>query len=478
MKLLHGFLFPRNGRYFSMTNITTQKLALGTLMALILALGVLSTADAQIEVTYRSGDLQTVTDGSKFNISFSARSDDRDDSIIITVTSGSVSIKKIGRHTEGVGAVSHTMYERNHTSYDLDTTEDSNKLSSSSVTVELSADAEGTAEITISNLTFTIYIVKQGHTAFGEVKSVGFTDLTHNTLVTSIGPDIEVPVPFAVSTADPFASANLASNVEVTLSVDGPGRLFVRGDDRDTSPKDPLVTSNSATVWLEMRRGTNRVTISSYGADPVTAVFMYGIDTTTHPITLVNDKQTGVKNGRLPNYLGAIVRDNNKRVVPDLIVTFGSSDGMFRPVPGTKVYVTDADRTWTNTVAKEITAELNDPDPVEATINGVFVKTNSSGEARIYYQIDEGATPADSPKTVTASILDGLIDRDFTIKIGTETPLAASLTIIDGDGQSGSARGNLEKPLIVRLESGSGASRRGVPSKEITFSTDRGFFTE
>ena len=36
---LHGFLFPRNGRYFSMNNITTQKLALGVLMALVLVFG-------------------------------------------------------------------------------------------------------------------------------------------------------------------------------------------------------------------------------------------------------------------------------------------------------------------------------------------------------------------------------------------------------------------------------------------------------
>ena len=46
MKQLHGFLFPRNGRYFFMKNLMTRKLVFGVLMAFVLAFGVQGVCEA------------------------------------------------------------------------------------------------------------------------------------------------------------------------------------------------------------------------------------------------------------------------------------------------------------------------------------------------------------------------------------------------------------------------------------------------
>ena len=54
MKQFHGFLFPRNGRYFFMKNLMTRKLVFGVLIACVLALGVQGIANAQ--TTSVSGD--------------------------------------------------------------------------------------------------------------------------------------------------------------------------------------------------------------------------------------------------------------------------------------------------------------------------------------------------------------------------------------------------------------------------------------
>ena len=70
MKQFHGFLFPRNGRYFFMKNLMTRKIVFGVLMACVLALGVQGIADALSFQTRTSGDLVTVSRNQEFTITF------------------------------------------------------------------------------------------------------------------------------------------------------------------------------------------------------------------------------------------------------------------------------------------------------------------------------------------------------------------------------------------------------------------------
>ena len=53
-----------------MSNLTTRKIVLGTLMVLVLAFSVQGIADALTFGTSRSGDLQTVLPGDDFSITF------------------------------------------------------------------------------------------------------------------------------------------------------------------------------------------------------------------------------------------------------------------------------------------------------------------------------------------------------------------------------------------------------------------------
>ena len=288
MKLLHGFLFPRNGWYFSMTNITTQRLALGVLMALVLAFGVLSTADA-LELRRSSGDLETVAVGGEFDIRFSVRDFDRDtdgESIGIEFPAD-VTLKQVGRHEvdiDGGSGNRHTMTEDGEDEADL----------GSSVTLDFIANEAGEVDITITPssgepITFTIFIVQDDTTTFSDVDEVSFAN--RQSLV-STRPDNEVGISFTVVEDD---GTTEVEDVAVTLTVSGSGRLFVRRGNRETRATSRLETSSAAAdtadggIFLDVNRGTSRVTVEVAGADPASTIFIFGVPT----ITLINDDQRG-----------------------------------------------------------------------------------------------------------------------------------------------------------------------------------------
>ena len=532
MKLLHGFLFPRNGRYFSMKNITTQRLALGVLMALVLAFSLQNTVDAlELKRSSRSGDLQTVGKGQNFEIQFSSglkptrtvttgTGADRvrelyydEEEIDIEVahsTNATVTLKKVNNHDVTLTPTSgspHTMYERSYENNEqpYNGMEDEHELGSS-VRLIFSTDTPGIITITIDPTTgssgsgtvpetvvdkmlkFTVFVAEHESNTFRAVRDVSNeSPHLYQTTVPAVRDHERELTPLISDVTSPPTGTS-SDNVWITLTVDGSGGVFLKksygiGDtespDSESRPVKTLVTSSAVSdtdapkVYLYVNGSTNRVTISalsSTGVKSKTTVFIYGAPT----ITAVNDGQTGAKGSRLASYLGALVKDRNNRAVPGAIVTFSDNvDGSFLPVPRTTVYVNNLTaRVWQSVTSddiREITATSNDPDSVAT---GVLVKTNSSGEAQVYYQIDGNASAGDI-NIVTAS---AIASKNFTIKVGSETSLAATLMIADGDGQSAAARETLENPLIIRLESGSGVNKRGIPNREITFSTDKGFF--
>ena len=351
MKLLHGFLFPRNRRYFSMTNITTQRLALGVLMAFVLAFGMIEAADA-LELEHSSGDFQTVATGEDFEIRFSVRLDRNTDgeSLQIDAAAGDAdaTIDEVNRRDEGVSGSTHDMYERDNgdaEDYGGDEDRPQSERLSGSVTVKLIApDAAGvitveieetTTGVTGNSIEFTIFVVQDETDTFDDVTAISFPN---RQVITSTRDDRKVPISFTVTGS---------TNVAVTLTVSGSGRLLLSDgtEDRETRGSNRLETSSAAGVstltatdpriYLDVNNGSSLVTLEVAGADPVTTVFIFGIPT----ITLINDDQTGVQGGRLSSYLGAQLSDSRGRGVSGAIISFASTAGMFLPVPGTTVYI-------------------------------------------------------------------------------------------------------------------------------------------
>ena len=419
MKLLHGFLFPRNGRYFSMKNITTQKLTLGVLMAFVLAFGVLGTADALEFSTSTSGDLQTVGIGEEFDIRFSVRLDRDIDGESISIDPDGAAIKEVGRHTTDINEP-HIMYERDFgdgEDYGVEDRPDSQKLSGS---VTLTLTAATAEELTIvitetggdAELRFTIYVVQDETAIFTEVDGVTFV----RQVLVSTRDDNEVPISFTVDGTD-------VDNVPVTLTVNGSGRLFIKETyggsipDSEGRSGNRLETSSAASgsIFLDVNRGSSRITIEVTGTDPVTGVFIFGVP----KLNLSNDDQTGVAGGRLANYLGAQLVDSRDRPVSHGIIEFdGESNhgGMFLPVPGTTVYV-DRVTHWQNRLSPRhkiddtVTAKIEDPD---ASPGPVLVQTNSSGEARVYYQL---AGDADEDLNVSATAAGLILMKTLRLKL-------------------------------------------------------------
>ena len=491
MKRFYGFLLPqgyspesqkqgiattdRRRKDLFMRNIMTQRLALGVLTVLVLAFGVLGTADALEFNTSTSGDLQTVGIGEEFDIRFSVRLDRDIKGESISINPGGAEIKEVGRYTTDIKNP-HVMFERDHgdgDDYGMEDRPDSQKLSGT-VTLTLTAATAEQVTITImetggdAELRFTIYVVQDETAIFTDVEGITFV----RQALVSTRDDNEVPISFTVKGQN-------VDNVPVTLTVNGSGRLFIKETyggsipDSESRSGSRLETSSAASgnIFLDVNGGSSRITIEVTGTDPVTGVFIFGVP----KLNLSNDDQTGVAGGRLANYLGAQLIDSRDRPISHGIISFDGETGhggMFLPVPGTTVYV-DTANNWAGAVANiddTVTAEIDDPD---AAPGPVLVQTNSSGEARVYYQLDDQVKDDLNVIALAAGLN---LDEEFTVKVDAATEYAGTLTIASGDGQSASTDESLEKPLIVRLETGSASNRRGVPGETITFTTNIGLF--
>ena len=199
-----------------------------------------------------------------------------------------------------------------------------------------------------------------------------------------------------------------AEDAPVNYSVEGSGRVYVSvSPDRRTSSTNTLWTSSEAPVYLDINRGTSKVTAYISGNPGKTAVYIFsGQDLTKYPsieITQItqgnNNDQTGAMNARLEEPLAVKVTDGNNRPIAGVAVGFVTNDATssggnqaFIPVPGTIVYgsgnvltqaITDfnaiplVDNTNNTTMATS-----NRPDEGEA----IFVQTDRNGVAQVYYQ--------------------------------------------------------------------------------------------
>ena len=493
-----------------MSNLTTRKIVLGLLMTLVLAFGVLGNADAIDRLTRNSGDLQTVTAGRDYQIRFTVRlqptttrpldaddtgtyrrnstitdkatpgyyyldannngvKDDETESKLrtydgnhyyeqeqITITGmvpANVNIKKVGTHDVPNGPVSSlTMYESTHNAYP-GTSNPHQRLSSSSVTLTLTAPASapgtGYVDIVIDPVTDTSTSPPPGHTEISgfsfRVYVVGPLNAAGMTNVISTAPrdGVELVSDQSDTRIDEHFGFTAGSQ-PVYYSVEGSGRLYVSpASDRRTSSTNNLFTSSEAPVYLDTNGGSSKVTAYISGSgDTATVLYIFNGGTlSTLPKIEVQSgsPQTGAPSGQLDDYFEVRVTDGRRRPVSGMPVTFTKADptdvrtaSMFIPVPRTKVYaVEDLARIEPiDAVVPDIT-EATDTIPVAAGTH--HVQTDQNGVAKIYYQLSD----APGLHTVTATAYGIGIDATLNATASTTTRArVANLEIVSGNNQS------------------------------------------
>ena len=250
-------------------------------------------------------------------------------------------------------------------------------------------------------LTFTIYVVPSADRS---------TELTRVANEVGFGNDLADPQ------IDDDFGPETPTNRPIIYEVEGSGRVYIREDSvnnttnyGDGSPKSQgsatkrLETSSEANVYLDMGGGSSKLTAWHRGQNPtntaksVTYVYDYAVVTKTG-----GDPQVGATGGRLEDPLAVKVTDAKNRPVPGLRVTFanGEADTSFIPFPDTTVYVTDSRTLAPDTTTDDTAiATATTPNPSTGT-NPIYVQTDRSGEAQVYYKLGASTTAGDQDVTV------------------------------------------------------------------------------
>ena len=240
-------------------------------------------------------------------------------------------------------------------------------------------------------LTFTIYVVPAAERTIALTRAAINAELFGNDLA-----DPPIDHLFGVT----------GTNLPIIYEVQGSGRVYVRetytnaGPDSVGSAAKRLETSSEAPVYFDMGGGSSKVTVWLRGQNPndnsksIACIYDYAKLEIAH-----GNPQVGATGGRLEEHLGIKVTDAKNRPVPGLRVTFDSNvdDSSFIPFPGTTVYASDSrtlateiDDTDGTTVATSSSPDPTDPEADEP----IYVQTDSSGEAKVYYQLGGDAEEA------------------------------------------------------------------------------------
>ena len=506
MKLLHSFLFPRNGRYFSMTNITTQKLALGVLLAFVLAFGVIEAADAG--VTFRTTSSSSERSNYQrqqaglplatpinFSVSGVDTREGEADQISITLSGltgarideiriGSTKVYVYDGGTDEEVAV--TLYgagtDSPLASNDVSGT-NAQKLRSGTVTVYLTLpDDEGILTVTVADLedadgdetdediTFTVFSVQNRSSIRAQ----------SNIAITLGGSDIYS------STGNQFLTATVSggsdsTNVLVNFEVDG-GRFEWPSNTPDPDKLDDeltLHTGSGGTVQVRIRpssRSTLKVKawieFTSPRVEEIIAIYYQ--DAVLDEVS--GDEQEGFPGTQLPNPLVVRVEDGGGRSVSEQRVTFRDTDRSgelndlgetiasgitYRAIVGTQI--------WLNNKVIDV---KSDHAFVSAAQASITVISDNRGEARVYAELPSGAASETyyepMAQIVGFSHLEAT-QRFVAIADPARSASTRRIRILSGDRQSVEAR-EYTDPLVVMVES------RGQPvaNAPVTFDVNIG----
>ena len=441
-----------------MNNLTTRKIVLGMLLALVLAFSVQGTADAYTVKRKSSDDLEIrdIGDRDQFKVSFTVddvdTADGSTDELVIP-DFDDMTLEKIGSSTviEGhqSGATLEAVLEDDDETYLL--------LKDGSYTLTYSVDSgnnvnAGAKTIEIpggdsSNLNFTVYVVAEAARTDAEKVVIGEDS------------DDDEGIEYEVrGRQHDLIHVNEAPNLPVTIKVSGGGKVYVRLGDRETSETTSLTTSSSAPIYLNMKENTNTVTVTIPGLDPYTATFIYG-NPRLERIGARDPK--GIAGGRLAEPLGVRLVDFEDDEVSGIPVTFsGGTADQFTYVPGKSRYKD-------STTNEILTATSTKPDnPAEGA--DIEVYTDSDGEACVYYEFASNATTSTSQE-VTVEVTDTTATTKFEPEIEARD-LRPTLEILSGDSQRTNDNGDLEDLLVVVVRQ----DGRLKPGEKVTFRTSKG----
>ena len=351
----------------------------------------------------------------------------------------------------------------------------------SSVTLTLDAAAVGTVTITVSVdggaavQVLEFYVVTRPADLVGEATDLAAADCGVHYVYDNHEPVVDGHFLFAP-----------AANAPVYYSVTG-GTLYLRDATAGSPTRERIlnsreVTSSSADVFLRpSARTTSRVTAAVATTAPQSIIFIYhGVQPPFPSVAITGgNNQTGSEGGRLEDPLVVKVTDSSRRPVAGVAVAFDDNAApnddvghMFIPVPGTEVY-TDAADALADPLNAEVTpATASNPAPAAGPI---YVRTDSRGEARIYYQVGTGVAggPPDA-RMITATLACAPTTIDATFNVGGVSDRAAKLEIVSGDNQRASKGDSLGNPLVVQVRDLSG---HRIPHILLQFRSITGTFT-
>ena len=343
-----------------MNNLTTRKIVLGMLMALVLVFSVQDIADAQVTVTRRSSDdleIRDMGDRDLFRVSISvAGTTATGDTLQIPTPPSGLTLKRIDSDTIPAGVIFPITLEEDFDSADDEPYE---RLSTSH-TLDYAVDSNASAgekNISIGNVEFTVFVVNEATT-------------TNSTTISINGGEYGVR---GNQDSEIATTVNGTGSLPVTFSVSGGGRVYVEKGDRQTSGTSSLTTSTDATVSLSMNSRTNRVTVTIQGLDSDTTTYIYG---NPRLEKVSGTGQTGIAGGRLEEPLVVKLVDFRGSSVSGIPVNFSTTESgdTFMAVPGQTLYMSGGElRTATTTRGPA------DADPLTAY-------TDSGGEASVYYE--------------------------------------------------------------------------------------------
>ena len=388
----------------------------------------------------------------------------------IVIAAPGVEIKKVGNNDVPGSPATLTMYESTHNSYPA-TSNPHQRLSSSvtlTITAPASAPTDGYVDITITPQTdstpppghteitgfsFRVYVV-------GPLNPAGTTSVQNTDGVELVSDH-----------SDPMINGHFnftTGSQPVYYSVEGSGRLYVSvASDRRTSSTNNLYTGSLAPVYLDVNGGSSKVTAYISGSrDAATVLYVFsGGRLSELPKIEVQSgsPQTGAPSGQLDDYFEVKVTDGKRRPISGLPVSFTTTAGdsttpsaMFIPVPGTRVYVADADNDDTidppnaqsiDAVAPEITVATATT-PEDATTH--HVQTDRNGVAKIYYQLSSSP----GAHTVTATAYGIGTSATLSATASTEARAGiATLEILSGNNQRADKGKFLEDDLVVIVRS-------------------------
>ena len=268
-----------------MNNINFKKGAvLGMLIALVLAFGMQGVADAQMTATKVSGDHQDKVYTEAFTFSFrisGVNETEADDSITITVSTGSL---RVG--SELATGTTFTLAD-DYASPNV-AGDNRGRLRNTTFSVTCSPGAVGSFTVTVADVDASPDFTAIIFTGYGIRRP---TEIDAQAFAASSGTTnpkagIGFNSPQGEYGADPEVMVTLEGTdstwVYVNFSVAGGGSLYEDRDGNgrpDTTPRSTLQTysngSRVASVKLQMRSGTNKVTASIKDATDKTHVITY-----------------------------------------------------------------------------------------------------------------------------------------------------------------------------------------------------------